>query len=83
MPASLDFRRILRLLAAVDEGSLTVAAQILGISQPALSMSVKSLELELGVALLTRHRRRIFPHEYFPGLVQQVRDTVRVWRPSR
>ncbi len=28
-------------------------------------------------------RRRLFPGEYFPGMAQQVRDTVRVWRPSR
>jgi uncharacterized membrane protein len=26
-------------------------------------------------------RRRIFPREAFPGLLQQIRDTVRVWRP--
>jgi uncharacterized membrane protein len=29
-----------------------------------------------------RIRRRLFPGERFPGLVQQVRDTVRVWRPQ-
>lgn len=28
-------------------------------------------------------RRLIFPQERFPGLVQQVRDTVQVWRPRR
>ena len=28
-----------------------------------------------------RIRRLIFPREWFPGLVQQVRDTVQVWRP--
>jgi uncharacterized membrane protein len=26
-------------------------------------------------------RRLLFPGEWFPGLVQQVRDTVQVWRP--
>ena len=26
-------------------------------------------------------RRRLFPGEWFPGLVQQVRDTVQVWLP--
>src|SRR5665213_2321255 len=73
MPASLDFRRIRHLLAAVDEGSLTVAAQTLGISQPALSMSVKSLELELGVALLTRHRHGVRPTPYAEILVASAR----------
>ena len=28
-------------------------------------------------------RRLLFPGEYFPNLVEQVRDTVRVWRPRR
>jgi hypothetical protein len=28
-------------------------------------------------------RLRLFPGESFPGLVQQVRDTVSVWRPRR
>lgn len=28
-------------------------------------------------------RRRLFPGEYFPGLAQQVRDTVSVWRSRR
>jgi len=25
----------------------------------------------------------IFPDEWFPGLIQQIRDTVQVWRPRR
>jgi uncharacterized membrane protein len=28
-------------------------------------------------------RRLIFPEESFPGLIQQIRDTVAVWRPRR
>ena len=28
-------------------------------------------------------RPRLFPGQHFPGLRQQLRDTVRVWRPSR
>ena len=30
-----------------------------------------------------RVRQRLFPHEWFPGLAQQIRDTVSVWRPRR
>ena len=61
MPVSIDSRRIRHLRAAVDEGSLTLAAATLGISQPALSMSIRSLEAELGVPLLTRHRHGVRP----------------------
>ena len=30
-----------------------------------------------------RIRRWIFPGEWFPGMVQQILDTVQVWRPRR
>lgn len=53
---TLDIRRLRHLRAAVAEGSLSGAAVTLGLSQPALSSSIKSLETDLGVALLERHR---------------------------
>jgi DNA-binding transcriptional LysR family regulator len=59
MSESLDPKRIRHLLAAADAGSLTLAAETLGLSQPALSMSIKTLEQELGVALLERHRHGV------------------------
>ncbi len=43
------------LAAAVTAGSLSAAAQQLGLSQPALSNSLKSLEADLGLVLLERH----------------------------
>ena len=52
MANPIDLRRMRHLVAAVDEGSLTSAAAHLGLTQPALSTSVKSLERELGVTLL-------------------------------
>lgn len=55
----LDLRRLRHLQAAVSEGSLTAAAALLGLSQPALSASIKSLEGELGVPLLERHRHGV------------------------
>ena len=51
----LDLRRVRHLAAAVAAGSLSAAAQRLGLSQPALSNSLKSLEADLGLALLERH----------------------------
>ena len=74
MPEHLDSRRVRHLLAAVSAGSLTAAAESLGISQPALSMSIKSLEHDLGVALLKRHRFGVSPTAYADILVGHARS---------
>jgi DNA-binding transcriptional LysR family regulator len=41
-------------LAAVDEGSFTAASQRLGMTQPAVSRAVATLERELGLPVLIR-----------------------------
>ena len=64
MPNPIDLRRMRHLCAAVSEGSLTSAAARLGLTQPALSASIKSLERELGVTLLRRHRSGVVPTRY-------------------
>ena len=74
MQEALDSKRIRHLLAAVGAGSLTAAAESLGISQPALSMSIKSLEHDLGVALLERHRFGVSPTPYADILVGHARS---------
>ena len=74
MQEALDSKRIRHLLAAVGAGSLTAAAESLGISQPALSMSIKSLEHDLGVALLRRHRFGVSPTPYADILVGHARS---------
>lgn len=64
MSNPIDLRRMRHLCAAVSEGSLTHAAARLGLTQPALSASIKSLERELGVTLLRRHRTGVVPTRY-------------------
>lgn len=50
----------LRVIKAIgDEGSITGAAESLGISQPAVSQQMKRLELRLGVAVVERVGRRV------------------------
>ena len=55
----MDIRRLTYFLAVVDHGGFTAAADEVDVSQPALSLAVKELERELGVALLDRVGRRV------------------------
>ncbi len=55
MTNPLDLRRLRHLKAVLGEGSISAAAAQLGMSQPALSASIKSLEADLDVKLLRRH----------------------------
>jgi len=48
-------------LAVVDAGSLRAAARDLGVTQPALTKSVRQLEQELGATLVTRSVRGAIP----------------------
>ena len=55
----MDLRRLTYFLAVVDHGGFTAAADEVDVSQPALSLAVKELERELGVALFDRVGRRV------------------------
>jgi DNA-binding transcriptional LysR family regulator len=55
----LDLRKVAHFVAVVEERSMARAAARLQLSQQALSMSMRSLERELGVALLDRSRRGV------------------------
>ncbi|MGE3989455.1 LysR family transcriptional regulator [Pseudorhodoplanes sp.] len=53
----LDPKLVIQVLAIAQTGSISRAAETLGISQPALSNSVANLERALGVRLLERSRQ--------------------------
>jgi DNA-binding transcriptional LysR family regulator len=57
----MDLRTIEYYLAVVEEGSITRAAERLHMSQPPLTVRLRTLESELGVQLLTRHGRGVEP----------------------
>jgi DNA-binding transcriptional LysR family regulator len=69
----LDVRRLRHLRCVATEGTLTAAAAQLGLTQPALSASLKSLEADLGVVLLERHRAGVTPTRYAELLVAHAR----------
>jgi LysR family nitrogen assimilation transcriptional regulator len=60
---SLDLRRLRTVLAVMEHGSLSRAAERLGIAQPALGAQLRQLEVELEVTLLIRHSRGVSPTE--------------------
>src|SRR3954464_9899382 len=58
-----DLSDILAFLAVARERSFTRAAAQLGVSQSALSQTVRGLEARLGLRLLTRTTRSVAPTE--------------------
>jgi len=62
MPSS-NLNDLLALLAVVRERSFTRAAAKLGLSQSALSHTIRRLESRLGIRLLTRTTRSLSPTE--------------------
>ena len=63
---------LLAFLAVASERSFTKAAAKLGVSQSALSHTVRELETRLGVRLLTRTTRSVSPTEAGERLMQTV-----------
>ncbi|MQY27542.1 LysR family transcriptional regulator [Nocardia aurantia] len=55
----MDTHRLKYFLRIAEEGSMTRAATVLGVAQPALSRQIRLLEEELGVTLFHRTRRGV------------------------
>jgi DNA-binding transcriptional LysR family regulator len=59
----MDTRQLAAFCAVVDRRSFSQAAQQLGVTQPAVSLQIRSLEQRLGQRLLDRSGRRVEPTE--------------------
>src|ERR671918_2041764 len=59
----MDTRQLAAFCAVVERRSFSQAAQRLGLTQPAVSLQVRSLEKRLGQTLLDRSGRRVEPTE--------------------
>lgn len=59
----MDTRQLQAFCAVVDRRSFSHAAEALGVTQPAVSLQVRSLEKRLGTLLLDRSGRRVEPTE--------------------
>src|SRR3954471_14771296 len=67
-----DLDGLLAFLAVTRERSFTRAAAQLGVSQSALSQTIKGLEARLGLRLLTRNTRSVSPTEAGERLLRSV-----------
>jgi DNA-binding transcriptional LysR family regulator len=89
---SLDLRHLRYLVAVVEEGQITRAAQRLHLAQPALSQAIAKLESQLGVQLLERRPRGIEPTpagaafyakaQLALAAVEEAHDALRPWARS-
>lgn len=55
----MDYQKLKHLLAVVEHGTFSRAAEKVNLSQPALSRSIQALETELGLPLLDRGTRQV------------------------
>lgn len=55
----MDIKQLHYFRTIVEEGQITRAAKILHMAQPPLSQSLKTLEKELGTALIIRHAKKL------------------------
>src|SRR5712664_1143534 len=67
----LKLRDLLAFFTAVQRGSMSKAAQQLGVSQPAVSEAIADLEHALGVRLLDRRPQGVEPTMYGRALLKR------------
>jgi DNA-binding transcriptional LysR family regulator len=58
-----DIRNIEYFLAVIEQGSISSAAEALGVSQPTLSRQIHALEQQFNTPLFIRHGRGVLPTE--------------------
>ncbi|MFW5719828.1 MAG: LysR family transcriptional regulator [Candidatus Dojkabacteria bacterium] len=66
-----------KFIAAVENGSLTHAAEELKISQPAVSESIEKLERELGAQVLIRSQKGVTPTKVGEMVYEDAREVLR------
>ncbi len=70
----MDWTKLKTFHAAAEAGSLTAAAEALGLSQSAASRQISALEKDLGVKLFHRHARGLRPTAQGQVLLQATHD---------
>lgn len=79
----MDLRQLHTFLEVADAESISKAAALLHIAQPAVSRQVRLLEQELGVSLLFRHGRGVTPTPAGKVLAEQARRVLQAAQFAR
>lgn len=69
----MDFKQLKALVTVVEVGSVTRAAELLHLVQPAVTRQIKALEQELGVPLFERTRQGMRPTEAGATVAERAR----------
>ncbi|MCG7359793.1 LysR family transcriptional regulator [Roseomonas sp. ACRSG] len=72
----MDLRRLRAFVTLAEEGSVTRAAERLGMQQPQLTRLLRAMEAEFGTALMERLPRGIRPTEAGAALLNEARQVV-------
>ncbi|HEY2188724.1 MAG TPA: LysR family transcriptional regulator, partial [Caldimonas sp.] len=72
----MNTRQLRHLLAVVEMGSVSAAAEKVHLSQPALSRSLRALEDELRAPLFDRYERRLVPTPFARAYLARARRIV-------
>lgn len=72
MPRHLNLRQIEAFKAVIENGSISSAAKVVHISQPAMSKLIANLESDTGLKLFDRVGRRVAPTESGKRLYEEV-----------
>ncbi|MEM7021176.1 MAG: LysR family transcriptional regulator [Pseudomonadota bacterium] len=70
----MEFRAVEYFLAVAEHGSLSGAAQRLGVTQPAVTKAIRRLEEDAGVPLFERFARGVRPTVYGRALLRHARN---------
>jgi DNA-binding transcriptional LysR family regulator len=72
----LELRHLTSLCAIADAGSVSKAAALLGVSQPALTAQLQRVERELGAQVFLRDRKGVTPTPVGQALLTRARDVL-------
>ncbi len=73
----MDSRKLAYFVAVVEHGGFTAAAKAVFVSQPALSLAIKDLEVEVGAQLFTRIGHRVRLTAAGSALLEPARQVLR------